>query len=42
MPQVTHLTNSDIWLYDTYYCYICLFEFLIVQHMVELEKPHTA
>jgi cytosine/uracil/thiamine/allantoin permease len=43
MPRVTYLTISDIWLYPiTYYCCICLFEFLIVQHLVELEKPHTA
>ena len=43
MPRVTYMTMSDLWLFPiTYYCCLCLFEFLVVQYLIELEKERRA
>ena len=43
MPRVTYMTMSDIWLFPiTYYCCLCLFEFLVVQYLIELEQERRA
>ena len=43
MPRVTYITMADAWLFPIiYYSFLCLFEFFIIQYLVELEMEVTA
>jgi hypothetical protein len=43
MPRVTYITMADPWLFPIiYYSFLCLFEFFIIQYLVELEMEVTA
>ena len=43
MPRVTYITMADAWLFPIiYYSFLCLFQFFIIQYLVELEMELTA